>query len=337
MNERKRREDVLESVDNMISVHDAWEADETGPDVPTEDFEVALDDMIVTCATGDIPGEMRELISAVGRLGVEWESYKEGNRDRSHRPTGAFWNAFRAMLSGRSRSYKVTPAPPPPVSQLIDQGVTLQQIAYAIYGSKSEGGPFVGEGGEILYDEIYKEAEEKGSVIPEGWRHPVELARVQKHTEDIENRIQAVEDREKRDTPDTPAYTVEELLTAGVFPEQIANIMRCEVKEVLEISKASGIQITEIPNLAAMRSPYEPQLSEEDDAALQPKMAETTVVEAGTIDETDPEDMEGQIVKLSEEGLSSMEIRDRVGCTVQKAAQVLRRHRERVAEQGAAG
>ena len=360
MNERKRRADVLEAVDIMIATHDAWEADENGPDVPTEAFELALDDMIAACASGDVPGEMRELIGAVGRLGVEWESYKQGNRDRSHRPTAAFWNAFRAVLGGRAHSQKITPRRPPPVKELIDQGVTLQQIAFAIYGSKREGGPFVGEEGDILYDEVYKEAAEPGSVISKDWCHPSEIERVREHNEGIENRIQAVAEREKEDIPDTPAYSIEELLTAGVFPEQIAKIMRCEVKEVLEAAQSAGIQVTNLPNLSSMRSPYEPQLSPEDDAALQPRPKplsdeeyEQAIANFGP-DETEPDDggstkidpkmdlsdeefLQLQIVKLSEDGLSSMEIRDELGCTVQKAAQVLRRHREKVAEQGAAG
>lgn len=349
MNERKRRADVLEAVDTMIAIHDAWEADENGPDVPTEAFELALDDMIVTCASGDVPGEMRELIGAVGRLGVEWESYKEGNRDRSHRPTAAFWNAFRGVLGGRSHSQKITPRRPPPVKELIDQGVTLQQIAFAIYGSKREGGPFVGEEGDILYDEVYKEAAEPGSVISKEWCHPSEIERVREHNEGIENRIQAVAEREKEDIPDTPAYSIEELLTAGVFPEQIAKIMRCEVKEVLEAAQSAGIQVTDLPNLAAMRSPYEPQLSPEDDAALQPRPKPDQPEDGHEEDDegstkidprmelSDEEFLQSRIVKLSEDGLSSMEIRDQLGCTVQKAAQVLRRHREKVAEQGAAG
>ena len=325
-----RKQEILSPVDNLIRVHDAWESDPTQPDVPTEEFETAAEEAIAACDFGDVPSDCRELVLAVGKFGIEWTRYKDGHWDRRGRPIGTFWGAFRGILHAREGAVAAKPKRPEPVSELVKQHVTLKQIAHNIYGHHGKG-PFIDEAGQILVDKIYEESKKPGSVIPKDWIHPAEEERIRKLQSDLEGRMQRVADRENAEDDTIDPASIEELLRQGAFPKQIAKVKNVDVEEVYAFAAELGIKTEEAPNLASMRAPSEPQLTDEQDRALQPRQEPTSDVDEEESESMSDDELNARIVELSEEGHGASEIaRQLEGVTVQKAAAVVREHKKTV-------
>jgi len=335
----QRRDEILASVDRLVDCHDRWSEDDQAPDVPTQEMERLMEAVIEVCDTGSVPEDCRSLVTSVGRLSVEWESYRNGNWDRAGRPYPSFWNSFRGMLNERATAVVVPQASPPSVQALIDEGVGYQQIAYAIYGSRSLGGPFIDENGHMSEVLIRKEAEEPGSVVPVGWIHP-SIQQQQANREDRERtRIQAVADLENKDKP---VPTVEEMLNDGAYIEQITKITKREEDQIRQMAEILGIPIKkyETPT-GAVRAPAEPQISKADhammdsqladpkpDADADPEVDETTEdIEPGDMSDDQISD---EVVMQFTDGGTSTTIAKTMGITVQKAAQIIRRHKERI-------
>lgn len=354
-----RKDDILTAVDNLITVHDEWEADLQAPIVPTERFEYAIEDAIRVCNAGDTPEVCRELVDVVSRLSLEWEEYKAGNMTPDHRPVGSFWGAFRAMNLAREGATPFVPKRPEPVRLLLEQKVSRRQIALHIYGD-GKTGPLVNESGQPDDAKIDEEAATPGSVVPDNWVHPQQLELMQRHQRELTTRLQSIASRENEGDGIDPA-TIEELLREGAYPAQVARAKRVDIQEVLIVMHrlvAAGVKVNgTLPNLAAMRSPQEPDLTPEQDAALQPrKSVDASTIEIDDEDEevepdavvgavsdsvvSDPAAVEALIVELHQQkpelgaGEIAAELREALGepVSVQKVSAVLRRVKTEAAQ-----
>lgn len=281
-----RKTAILRSVDTMIAEHDAWANDPHSPEQPTERMELAIDAAILECSSGDVPSDCRQLVGAMSALSVRWDDYRAGSWDGRQRPLPDFWRTFQGVMSARKGANKREYRRPEPVAELIRQKVGYEQIARFIYGDGQKG-PFL-QDGRIRVDLILKEAEKPGSVIPEDWIHPDEIRREAEELKALNGRLNALQSRDEKRTED-PA-TVEELLRQGAFPEQVARVKGVSLEEVRSIAAQCGIETNEMPNLSSLRSPYEPELTEEQDRGYQPRAAETVpddpdIAEQPTLDD----------------------------------------------------
>lgn len=234
-----RQSVILEAVDHMLRVHDAWEADPKAPDVPSQALEDAILQAIDTCEHGDIPAQCRELCTvAMPRLRFEWDQYAtEDARRQDGSPTARFWAAFKAVISARKGAVPFVPKRVEPVRELIRQQVGYDQIARHIYGYRGEG-PFLRADGSIDIDAILREADKPGSVVPADWMHPLEAQRKRDFEQTSEFRLTTATARENGDNePKTSVdrATIEDFLLQGAMPHVIANVKAVPLSEVLAV------------------------------------------------------------------------------------------------------
>jgi hypothetical protein len=236
-----RTEQIVAAVDHLIQVHDDWEADEKAPIVPTEAFELALTAAVETCDGGDTPIQCRELVTAVSRLGFEWNEYVDGKMDRQQRPVGSFWAAFRGMLTARQIASVSAPKRIEPVAELVAQKVSYHQIAFHIYGHNGKG-PFVSAAGQPDVAKILQEAQTPGSVIPPDWVHPADAERRRQEVAALHRRLTSVARRDAdKPEPYRDKASVEQLLREGQYPDVIASVKGVGLDEVLATAEQLGI------------------------------------------------------------------------------------------------
>lgn len=319
MNERKQN--ILDAVGTMIAEHDRWADDQDAPDVPTQRLEFAIDAAILECAHGDVPGDCRQLVAAMELLFHEWSSYKDGRWDNRGRPLGSFWDAFRAVMLARKGASMSPKRTIEPVAELLRQKVGYEQIA-VIYGR--ERGPFMRDG-RVDVDAILRESETKGSVVSAGWVHPDEIDRQSEEIESLNGKLAALQALSPVD--EVEKATIEEMLREGAFPEQIAAVKKVSLDEVRAVAEEHGITPNERPNLHATRNQFDPVLTEEQDAALQPRKQvaeESSAPDADALDSLILEEHERQPSLGAGELASVMTERLEVPVSPQKVAGVLR-------------
>lgn len=325
-----RTQDILTAVDHLITVHNEWESDPKSPPVPTLAFEEALVAAVQMCDSGDTPAQCREIVTQMNRLREEWNKYASGTMLLGARPIPAFWAAFRAVVHARSGAIRHVARRPEPVSVLLEQKVSYQQIAFHIYGDRGQG-PFVDAAGQPDIVLIHKEAKEPGSVIKPDWVHPAEQRRNASSGEALTRnveRLRTIDSEGSRFVPD-PA-SIEQLLREGQYAPVIARVKGVTVEEVYAVAERMGIAAAEAPNLAATRAPQEPQLTDEQNRALQPQAERTTPPQPIPI--PDPASVDEQILEMLKDGYAAPDIAAELGITPQKVGAVFREHRKRSAQ-----
>lgn len=258
-----RKREIIAAVSTMIDEHDRWAADPDAPEVPTQRMEFAIDAAILECSHGDVPGDCRQLVAAMELLAGEWSLYKSGKWGAGQRPLESFWNAFRSVMTARQGATRAVRKSIEPVAELIRQKVSHQQIAL-IYGG--ERGPFMVEG-SIQVALILQEAKEPHSVVPADWVHPNEIEREQQELDDLKGRLAAMQEQPQHSTGSS---TVEQMLRSGANVQQIAMVKKISDNEVRAIAAGLGIEPVELESLTgSVRSPYDREIQEEQDTALQ--------------------------------------------------------------------
>lgn len=252
-----RKEEILGAVSTMIAEHNAWADNPDAPEVPTQRMEYAIDAAILECEHGDIPGDCRQLITAMEVLSAEWSQYKSGKWDHRNRPMPTFWDAFRDVMSARQGATVSVFRSIEPVSELIRQKVSHQQIA-TIYGGDK--GPFMVDG-VLRVDLILSEAEKPGSVVPEGWTHPDEEESKARQAENLRGKLAVLQSRDSRSVDDQPEEaTIEQMIREGANVDQIAAVKGVSKEEVRDVAKQCGLQALEREILTGnVRSPYDPK------------------------------------------------------------------------------
>lgn len=262
-----RRNEILDAIDLLIDSFDKWQADPSAGNLPTERFERALLFAAEVCESGDTPASCRELcMVTMPRLKEEWDQYVNGVRRPNHTPVPRFWAAFQALVESRKESKPYKIQIPPPVKQLLDiEKVPPEQIAWHIYGSNRQG-PFIKENGSIDYALLRKEADQPGSVIPDGWVPPWEQAR---YDEWMNSKVRLIEASNAM-SEDQPDYTdptpIDDLLRQGQLPSVIAKIKKMKVEDVIAAAEKFGIPV---PGAAPSTPAITPKSAEMDDS-LQP-------------------------------------------------------------------
>lgn len=336
-----RETELLSAADKFIATHNQW-VDSPESKLITQGYEDALLECVREFASGDLPATCRSLAAAVDALSDEWSDYEGYVSQSAPMPKDTFWEAVQKLITERVGSTPDTRKPIEPVRVLLKQKVTPRQIA-VIY-SHNGNGPFMRNGipQEHL---VYKESETPGSVIPKDWTHPADEARLaeSRKTEDLRITRLASKGTTFKPCPES----IEELLRQKVFPNQIAQMRGCSVEQVLAEAERLSIPTTasakESLDLARQHNPALP--AAEDDAPYlgddddETELAEEADVEAAGEAEAEVSSelpVEEQIAALADDGLTSKQIADRLGISIQKAAGVIRRLKQQAPEAVAA-
>lgn len=254
----------------FIQTHDAWV--DSPFELLTDDYEQTLKACVDEFKTADLPSEMRDLNDAVIELGVRYEAYEDYVTKRQPMPRQEFWAAVQSLkdaVAGQEIVYQRTPEP---VSMLLEQGVSYNQIAQQIYGHNGEG-PFL-TNGVTNTALILKECKAPGSVVGD-WVHPNERNRVTAARNDESKRIERLAVKANVNIP-VGRETFEELFQQGVPVVQIADIKQCSIEQVMqEAKKFPGMKVVTALNTNAI-APHEPMPSPERLRSVEPMDNPTT-------------------------------------------------------------
>lgn len=322
----ERRDTILKSVDVFLKIHNAWEADVHGDKQPSDKFETAIKLCIEICQRGDIPEECKRLISAVAKMGEEWLLYENGKMDSEYRPLSAFWDSVRNVISERAGAIPYAPRVRESVARLIKEGVSRRQIARDLYGDPewSNGfGPFCGARGEVNdaaidEEERLNKLSPPQTTLPVDWVHPDDRNRKRTTDEEMHTRLSSLATMtQKKKSKEDP----EKMLREGAFIQQVANECGLTRDEVIAIANRLEITAEEVPNLAAMRAPSEPQIHERANASLQPG---SQIDDEPRITEPDPADVAMmQAADLEAEGFTPEQIGEKMGLSPRKVKKLL--------------
>ncbi len=332
---------ILAAVDNLIDVHNRWEADPNAPLVPTVAFEAAINRCYQDCE-GDVPGQCREVVTAVGRLVVEWNRYATDTeaRDRQNRPLPMFWAAFRAMVDARANARIVGYKRPELVKELRAQKVSDRQIANKIYVDNSGKGPLQDEHGHPDPIKLDEEAATPGKHTTD-WLAEQDRLFVEAQMRAADYHLQhapvtlhglipsGVEVAPKA-APELDKSSVLEHLQQGAFVEQVARTHGVTVEQVLQVCAENNIEPVRRPSMLELKS-FNPTDSDGPAATASPA-PKPAVSKA----DADGVDIDALIIAEFEAGKSGPEVAESLApyqVSVQKANAVWRFHRQRIAKQ----
>ncbi len=155
-----RSEQLKAIAKDFCRVHDEWVEDSNKP-APDEGYWGAVDRLIESFGTGEIPAECRRLADAVDRFATEVEKFDGRENPSAVYPGEDFWAAREriAMIieSGESDAKSVDLKPLESIASLVAKGVNDITIA-KIYGFRDRKGNW-------LTGLVQKEIDQPGSVL----------------------------------------------------------------------------------------------------------------------------------------------------------------------------
>ncbi len=336
-----RTEDLLQSVDNFLSVHQQWSEDNT-IEVLTEEYEQGIGDLFNEFSEGDMPGGMRELDRAVESLRMEWEAYEGYVSKASPMPNSAFWSAVAKLRSVRDGARDPDERPLESVELLHRQGVSPHQIA--IIYSHNGIGPFMRNGIPQLHL-VEQEIAKPGSVIGKDFVHPAKIEQARKSKEAKERWKQRTA-ATRRQAPTPGQESFEELLRQNLTVEQIAIIKCCSHDEVLAEANKLGIKPADPVNLTTLRAPHEPKVTKAQEQSLgTPNLPEVTEDDEPGDEGDEEEDdvgelldpLELQALEMSDKGISATQIAKDLNLKTAECAAMLKAAKKKRDEASASG
>lgn len=245
-----RTAEVIRAVDEVLRRIERWLNDLRGGPIVPEDIELAIRSSVLICDREEVPESIRDLaIVAVPRLAEELRGYRQLEHGKVRIEDGApgpgFWAAAKALATTRFRIAEPRTEPLEPVSQLLRQGVTYEQIAHHIYGRRGVG-PFVQPNGAVDKSLIDKEAKEPGAVIPAEWIPPWHRSLQRQRESQFKQRLDGYESRRVARHYDDPA-TAEQMLRDGAFIQQVEVAKGMTREEVLQTALNLGLTAVDGP------------------------------------------------------------------------------------------
>lgn len=242
MNMATRITEILTAVDGCVRRIEGWmTAKPRKPEIPAE-VQAGITELDFIVSTGDLPESCREVATAVARLAEDLRRYTKreyGAIQGDGSPSPAFYASAKSLVAARQGAEAPIRERREPVAILIKQGVSYEQIAWHIYGHRSEG-PFVQPNGAPDVALIEQEAATPGSVIPADWLPPWEQDRAGKQKSEMAQRLKAFDTAINGRRIEDPA-SVEELLRDGAFVQQIERVKGVSRAEVLDVASRCGL------------------------------------------------------------------------------------------------
>lgn len=247
-----RSEEILNAVREALRQLDNWMLNLHPSDSKMfpKNVILSIQNAVLVCQTGDIPVDMQQLaVIAMPKLGEELEQYLR-KADGSIQPNGtagpAFWKAAKDCVGILHHADTVCVEQIESVQALIDQKVTREQIARSIYGVRGVG-PFMLPGDRVNYALLDQEAKNPGSVIPKDWVHPSKMSAVKQRQAELKSKEAAYERLQMGPRRYEDPSTVEEMLMAGAFVQQIEKGKNVTREHVLEVAAKIGVNPVDGP------------------------------------------------------------------------------------------
>jgi len=327
----ERRADLLALVAAAIAAHDDWVHHSSLESVAPE-VDEAFSALVEEFSVGSIPGDCRVLAAKVEAFGREWTAW-QAEVERTGRatttPAESVWSAWESVV-GAYQGTKLPPRRPiESVKLLHEQGCTPQQIC-RIYG-------WMDAHGQAETWKVEEELQQPG-MHTKDWIDPITRQRQEaaRKEQSLRDRVKAMRERKLQKLQEPCPESLEELVRLGVSLPQIALMMRRTPEEVLAACDAAGLaRPADAPNLAAMRSDYEPPVAPEVERAYAAEQAHRAAVAEDGGDEA-PLNLEGltleqRIVQCHLAGLEAKEIAAELSTaeekvSTQKVTSVLKRY-----------
>lgn len=326
-----RDTELVDVAKRFLQVHDAWAA---SPDATlTEGYEQAADILFRAFEDGDLPEQCRSLAGAVDYARAQWQSFQGYRSLLKPLPREAWWVAVEQIMKAVSAADVDEDRPLEPVAMLLKQGVGVSQIANHIYGHHGTG-PFL-KNGVPQPHLVYQEGEKPGSVLGADWVHPSEQARRDQREAALKQRISQTRalSRKHADAPES----LEDLLQQGVSFKQIAQMKGVSMEAVAAKARELGLEVEPQTNPIPVPGQQTDQLpadadsdgdgdgdGDEDDGDDDSEDSPDDTLPAEPLDP-----MDAQILDLAAQGFGASDIAKHIGCSVQKAAAVIRSAKNR--------
>ena len=340
---KERTKQLLYAIFNVLENKRLWvESDQT---YITRDFEVSVDELIVTYREGEIPQSIKQMLPLVVVVKDGWTAWKERIADRvdpQEMPAMEFWAALEQLEQIHD---DITNTRPPvrieTIEELEKQKVNRQQIC-TIYG-------WVDSDGTPQYHMIDEEKAEPGTHLGESYRSPGDRRR---ELEDQRRKdgIKAINDRVKEKvllSQQTCPESLVELIEQGVSIAQIKEMKRVSEEEVISEAQRNNLPVPQkeysVRHLTGLHD-QEPSETRQrvldsigsEPADAYPGEAETNFGEGPeTIEVVSDESVESQIIRmhLADEGTKNSSIAKALSTedhpvSVQRVNGVLRRYKK---------
>lgn len=247
---------IKTSVDEFWRRVKMWLQDSNGTTSMPEAIKTALEIANLECS-GDIPENCRQLaVVAVPRVVEEMRKFLALENESFERvggvpvPAPRFWAAVKNLCQARNGADVASIPSLEPVMDLIEQGVSIEQIGMNIYGRRGEG-PFISSNGTVVVALVKQQAEYErqmrttgeskiNPIIPEGWVPPWFAADAAKRGVELKQELAALTRMENPKKYTDPA-SVEELLRDGAYIQQIERVKHVTREEILEIAKQINV------------------------------------------------------------------------------------------------
>ena len=254
-----RRTTILKATTALIEAFDQWAASKETVIEEQSPLGLALDVVINACRYGDVPGDCREIVEAVGKLGVRYHAYnfEDEFQTSTGEPLPVFYDAYKGVLEAyQGVRYRVDRRVIESVAALKAEGLDSHQIARC-YGRRNHGtgiweGVFFGPQGQTLLGLIEQELQKPGSVITTDWRHPDDETEAESVRDRLAGRLARAEQlaevtktdqflKEEAQKPPVNEDDVVDYLREGAFPQQVVSRFGLTIDQVNSIARKHGI------------------------------------------------------------------------------------------------
>lgn len=257
--QEKRIIEIRNVVDQFLRRLVEW-AQEKSINVMPDRVANQLKDTATILGQSEIPESCRSVATAVSRVAEEFRGYEHREhgkvRPESGSPGGGFWAACIELANCRSGIDEPLVEVLEPVSTLLKQNVSHEQIARHIYGRNGVG-PFMQASGVPNVAAIEKEAAQPGSMLGENWVPPWHQERIDREKAKLAEMIKVLSRHRDNRRYDDPG-TVESMLRDGCFVQQIEQGKGVTRTEVLKVAREIGVEAKDGPG-------YRPQATVPDD------------------------------------------------------------------------
>lgn len=254
-----RRTTILKAVTALIEAFDQWAASKETVIEEESPLGLALDVAINACRYGDVPGDCREIVDAVGKLGVRYHAYnfEDEVQASTGEPLPVLYDAYKGVLEAyQGVRYRVDRRVIESVTALKAEGLDSHQIARC-YGRRNHGtgiweGVFFGPQGQVLLGLIERELATPGSVITPEWRHPDDETEADSVRDRLAGRLARAEQlaeftktdkilKEEAQKPPVNEDDVVDYLREGAFPQQVVARFGLTIDQVNAVARKHGI------------------------------------------------------------------------------------------------
>lgn len=202
---------LLNLVDNLDDAYNKW-IESPSNNIPSPEMQAAIEELqFYNDSITSIDIDEEELLLKVRILLEEFRQWEKGEKYlRTGEPTASFWSAMNHVFKTRMKEDGFVFAKLETVKQLREQGVSNQQIATCIYGTRLDNGDydglFVTRHGVIKTDLLDQEAANPGSVVPPDYVCPYDQKRLKSWQSHNKRRLNLYSHLDKlQNVPDNPA------------------------------------------------------------------------------------------------------------------------------------